>query len=55
VDGASSELVCLLVLPAWYVTEAHLVEATRQAQDDAFEVIALFTDLGLVMLAQRSA
>ena len=47
--------MCLLVVPAWYVTEAHFVEATRQAQDDTLDVIALWTVLGAVMLAQPPA
>jgi hypothetical protein len=49
VDGASSELVCLLVLPARYVTEGHLVEAAGQAQDDALKALVHFGVLGLVI------
>jgi hypothetical protein len=55
VHGAASELVCLLVFPAWYVTEARLVEATGKAQDDALKVIALLAVMGAVMLAQPPA
>jgi len=47
--------VCLLVLAAWDVTEANLVEASGQAQDDALKAIALSTVLGAVMLAQAPA